>query len=106
MKTRATVPKAPPNTRRILAVSDLVEPQLYNTRVAEWMGPVDMIISCGDLPVGYLEFLMSSLNAPCYHVIGNHCFAPHGPSRSDRCLPEAYPGITDLHMRTVDVDGL
>jgi Icc-related predicted phosphoesterase len=106
MKTRARVPKAPPDTRRILAISDIVEPQLYNSRVAEWMGPVDMIISCGDLPVSYLEFLMSTLNAPCYHVIGNHCFAPHGPSRSNRCSPDAYPGVVDLHMRTVDADGL
>ncbi|HMA36122.1 MAG TPA: metallophosphoesterase [Chloroflexia bacterium] len=102
----ATLPARRPGTRRILAVSDIVEPQLYNERVAEWMGPVDLILSCGDLPGAYLDFLMTVLSAPCYHVLGNHCAAPHGPRGQDHCLPEAYPGIVDLHGRTVAVDGL
>jgi predicted phosphodiesterase len=57
---------------RILAVSDVVQPQLYNTEVKQWLEHVDLIISCGDLPPGYLDFLMSTLEVPLFHVIGNH----------------------------------
>src|SRR5690348_10492903 len=92
--------------RRVLAVSDIVEPQLHNAHVADWLSPIDMIISCGDLPASYLDFLISALNAPCYHVIGNHCAGPHGPTGSDHCPPEAYPGVIDLHGRTINVSGL
>ncbi|HUS15155.1 MAG TPA: metallophosphoesterase [Chloroflexia bacterium] len=106
MQTEATVPALRPGTRRILAVSDIEEPQLHTSTLADWMGPVDLVISCGDLPAAYLDFLMSMLNAPCYHVIGNHCSAPHGPARNDHCRPEAYPGVVDLNSRTMAVDGL
>jgi hypothetical protein len=92
--------------RRILAVSDIVEPQLYNGAITDWLEPVDLIISCGDLPASYLDFLMTVLNVPGYHVIGNHCEAPHGPRGNDICLPEAYPGLVDLHGHAVSADGL
>ncbi|MGI8588190.1 MAG: metallophosphoesterase family protein [Chloroflexia bacterium] len=106
MDIPAIVPPAPRGTRRILAVSDIVEPQLYSAHVADWLGPVDLIVSCGDLPAVYLDFLTTCLEAPCYHVIGNHCFAPHGPTGHDRCSPDAYPGAFDLNGRTVEVKGL
>jgi Icc-related predicted phosphoesterase len=31
-----------------------------------------MVISCGDLPATYLEFLSDALNRPVYYVLGNH----------------------------------
>jgi len=106
MKTQATVPPRPPGKRRILAVSDIVEPQLYSHRAHEWLGEIDMIISCGDLPASYLDFLITELTAPCYHVIGNHCFAPHGSTGTEHCKPEAYPGVVDLNGKTVEAKGL
>ncbi len=57
---------------RVLAVSDKVEPVLYSGIVNERVGPVDMIVSCGDLPFYYIEFLTSMINRPCYYVYGNH----------------------------------
>src|SRR4051812_9302435 len=105
-KIEALPPLHQAGNRRVLAVSDIVEPQLYNSGVAEWLDPIDMIISCGDLPASYLDFLITALNAPCYHVIGNHCAGPHGPSGSDHCPPEAYPGVVDLDRRVRNVDGL
>src|SRR5947208_8205293 len=98
----AVVPARKAGSRRVLAVSDIVEPQLYNMSVSEWLSPIDLIISCGDLPASYLDFLISALNAPCYHVIGNHCGGPHGPSGSDHCPPEAYPGVIDLNGRSIN----
>lgn len=57
---------------RVLAVSDKVEPILYSGVVNERVGPVDLILSCGDLPFYYIEFLVSMVNRPCYYVFGNH----------------------------------
>jgi Icc-related predicted phosphoesterase len=33
---------------------------------------ISLVISCGDLPADYLDFVMSMLNIPCYFVPGNH----------------------------------
>lgn len=57
---------------RALVVSDKVEPILYSPAVQDRVGDIDLIISCGDLPFYYLEFLMSTLNRPTYYVFGNH----------------------------------
>jgi hypothetical protein len=92
-------------TMRLLCVADVVEPQLYNNSVKKWMGPVDMIISCGDLPPFYLDFLASTLDAPLFHVLGNHCYLPHDPV-TGRCAPEAFLGATNLDGRVVQYNGL
>lgn len=56
----------------ILVVSDEVSRFLYHSRVQDHLAEVDLILSCGDLPYGYLEFLVSVLNVPLYYVFGNH----------------------------------
>jgi uncharacterized protein len=55
---------------RILAVADEVDEFLYGERL-QTLRP-DLIVSCGDLPFDYLEFLISSLNVPLLYVPGNH----------------------------------
>ena len=55
---------------RILAVADQVEERLDRTRLLE-LRP-DLILACGDLPYGYLDFLVSTLNVPLLYVPGNH----------------------------------
>ncbi len=57
---------------RILAVSDQVVEALYSPRAREWLSPIHLILSCGDLPYEYLEFLMEIFNAPLFYVYGNH----------------------------------
>ena len=84
-------------TLTLLAVADHVEPLLYHNSVTSRLPKIDLIISCGDLPPYYLDFLVSSLNAPMLHVIGNHCSAPH--DFQNHCLPSAYPGLFNLHSR-------
>lgn len=59
-------------TMRILTVSDKVEPRLYGPQIKRIVGPVDLVLSCGDLPDYYLDYIVSMLNAPCYFVHGNH----------------------------------
>jgi hypothetical protein len=60
--------------RRILAVSDEVDPALYDHFNAErWRAArVELIISCGDLPAEYLSYLVSRFDVPLFYVPGNH----------------------------------
>jgi predicted phosphodiesterase len=59
---------------RILAVSDSVDPALYDHFNAErWRAErIELIISCGDLPGEYLSYLVSRFDVPLYYVPGNH----------------------------------
>jgi Icc-related predicted phosphoesterase len=57
---------------RILALSDEVVEQIYSLRVKELIGDVNVVVGCGDLPDYYLEFVVSMLNVPLFHVPGNH----------------------------------
>jgi uncharacterized protein len=89
----------------VLAVSDVVVPQLYNCGVKDWLPPVDLIVSCGDLPPHYLDFLVTMLNVPLVHVVGNHCYVSHD-SVTQRCAPDAYQGAFNLNGRVAEYKGL
>jgi hypothetical protein len=73
---------------RVLAVSDKVEPVLYSSVVNERIGPVDLILSCGDLPFYYIEY-----------VFGNHGreIEFQGGDWSEKRSPL---GAVDLHCRS------
>jgi hypothetical protein len=90
---------------RVLAVADMVSPQLYHCDVNDWLGPVDLLVSCGDLPPDYLDFLMSMIGVPMVHVLGNHCYVPHDPV-TGRCSSDAYLGVFNLHGKLADYRGL
>ena len=57
---------------KILAVSDTEVPILYSPSIVQRFRDVDVIISCGDLPYYYLEYMISMLDVPLYYVRGNH----------------------------------
>jgi Icc-related predicted phosphoesterase len=57
---------------RILCISDYKDPVIYSTSIKECFGNVDFVLSAGDLPLDYLEFVVSSLDRPLYYVFGNH----------------------------------
>lgn len=81
----------------ILALADQVDPRLYDYFDAERWRHVDLILSCGDLPPDYLDFLCSTLGVPIFYVRGNH----------DSSFPlDAYSGFTNLHARMVEYKGL
>lgn len=84
---------------RTLVVSDKVEPVLYSGAVCERVGDIDLILSCGDLPFYYIEFLVSMLNKPCYYVFGNHGreVEYQGGAWNRKTEPQ---GATNLHLRT------
>ena len=56
----------------ILAVTDEIDPRIHSETLRQRMDNVSFIVSCGDLPASYLEFLADALNRPVYYVLGNH----------------------------------
>lgn len=82
---------------KILCVSDTVMPQLESAvNLRRQYTDVELIISCGDLPSVYLEFITSVLNVPLFYVRGNH----------DEGYKETPPGGEDLHRRLIEYNGL
>ncbi|MBU1075676.1 MAG: metallophosphoesterase [Spirochaetes bacterium] len=59
---------------KILLISDKVSPILYNENIDKnpRLKDIDLILSAGDLPFYYYDFLVSNLNVPLYFVFGNH----------------------------------
>lgn len=57
---------------RLLAVSDQLDPTLLNRRNREAIGPIDLIVGCGDLDCDDLSFIVDGFNAPLVYVHGNH----------------------------------
>ncbi len=82
---------------KILCVSDTVMPQLENAaNLRRRFADVEMVISCGDLPVAYLDFITTIIGAPLFYVRGNH----------DERYEETPPGGIDLHGEVVTYRGL
>lgn len=55
---------------RILAIADEVDEGLYADKLIK-LRP-DLVVSCGDLPFDYLEYIVSRLDVPLVYVPGNH----------------------------------
>lgn len=75
---------------KILTISDKVDDLLYSPAIKSHFGDVDLVLSCGDLPYFYLEFIVTMLGGPLFYVIGNHANAVR-----HRYAPRAewkYPG--------------
>lgn len=82
---------------KILCVSDTVMPQMESAvNLRRHYSDVELLISCGDMPSVYLEFITSVLNVPLFYVRGNH----------DEGYKDAPPGGEDLHGRLVEYGGL
>jgi Icc-related predicted phosphoesterase len=72
-------------------------PQLENAaNLRRQYHDIDMIISCGDMPVSYLEFITTIISVPLFYVRGNH----------DERYLENPPGGIDLHRKVVTYRGL
>ena len=82
---------------KILCVSDTEMPQLRSAvNLRQQYKDIDMVISCGDMPPAYLEYITSILQVPLYYVRGNH----------DERYYEEPPGGIDLHQQVVQYRGL
>jgi Icc-related predicted phosphoesterase len=74
-------------TLKVLAVCDEVDARLYGRQPLQVSRGPDLILSCGDLPAYYLDYLVSTLDVPLYAVHGNHDTPPplEGSERFERC---------------------
>ena len=57
---------------KILCISDHIDPLVYSPYIKERFSDVDLILCAGDLPMDYLDFIISNLNKPLLFVFGNH----------------------------------
>ncbi len=81
---------------KILAVSDIELGYIYQPRISERFSDVDLIVSCGDLPHYYLEYMVSMLNVPLYYVNGNHANKIEITTAGERSYPW---GAINLHKK-------
>jgi Icc-related predicted phosphoesterase len=82
---------------KILTISDVVEPVLYGASLSSYTDGVEAVISCGDLPFEYLEYVITFSGAPLYYVRGNH------DPDEEKGVPA---GCISLDRRVVEVGGL
>jgi uncharacterized protein len=57
---------------RILAVSDEPEPAFDSAAGRHNLGPIDLVVGCGDLEPDYLGFVTDAFGAPLAYIRGNH----------------------------------
>lgn len=57
---------------KILAISDVPSKALWDYCSKERLAGIDLILSCGDLPAGYLEHMTNFTTVPILYVHGNH----------------------------------
>lgn len=57
---------------KILAISDVPSKALWEYDTRKYLEGIDLILSCGDLPKKYLEYLTNFTAAPILYVHGNH----------------------------------
>ncbi|MFZ6027070.1 MAG: metallophosphoesterase family protein [Chloroflexota bacterium] len=88
---------------KLLILSDTVVEAVYSTQLLALCRDVNLVLCCGDLPYSYIEYVVSVLNVPVYHVRGNHSNAEDDPALG-RWLEPA--GAIDLHGRVVNAGGL
>ncbi|MCY4019487.1 MAG: metallophosphoesterase [Chloroflexi bacterium] len=82
---------------KILCVSDMEAPQLHSAvNLRRQYSDIDLIVSCGDMPPGYLDFISTIISVPMFYVRGNH----------DEIYKDDPPGGIDLHGRVVEYKGL
>ena len=57
---------------KILCISDQVDPIIYSNSIKERFSDIDLVLCAGDLPMEYVDFIVSNLNKPAYFIFGNH----------------------------------
>jgi uncharacterized protein len=87
MTLATSTPKTPTTTLNVLAVCDEVDSRLYGSGALAARPHPDLLLSCGDLPSYYLDYLVSKLNVPMYAVHGNHDAPPplEGSAGFEKC---------------------
>ncbi len=89
---------------KILAISDVIVDLVQSPLIAQRFHDVDLVLSCGDLPFEYLEYVVTMLGKPLLYVSGNH--AQRDVLLADGSVKRSPEGCVDIHHRVVQVRGL
>ena len=85
------------NRVKLLCVSDTEMPALESAvNLRRRYADIDLIVSCGDLPSAYLDFIVTVLGKPLVYVRGNH----------DEMYDQSPPGGVDLHRNVYEYKGI
>jgi len=85
-------------------VSDKIVEHIYSNSIAERMKDIDFVISCGDVPSYYLEFIVSILNKPLFYVNGNHCTERINSDSGTR--PDIPEGCINIDQKIIEYRGI
>lgn len=89
---------------RLLAVSDERDPVLDEAANRDALGPIDLLVGCGDLGPAWLCFLADAFRAPLVFVRGNHDVRGPWPAPPNLPVPacgidvRSLPGIALLAL--------
>ncbi len=90
---------------KILSVSDVVVDLVHSPGMAQRFSDIDLVLACGDLPFDYMEYIVTMLGRPLYHVYGNH--AQHTRVSAHGTTTDRHPeGCINIHRRIVNFRGL
>ena len=86
---------------KLLLISDLESPYLWDHYKPGRLDGIDMILSCGDLSSKYLSFLVTMGRMPLLYVHGNHdkTYEQHPPEECD-CIEDKYSQLLRFHGNT------
>jgi hypothetical protein len=57
---------------KILCIADHIDPLVYSDSIKSRFKDIDLVLSSGDLPLNYYDYIVSMLNKPLLFVFGNH----------------------------------
>jgi Icc-related predicted phosphoesterase len=86
---------------KILAISDKVVDWIYSPKIHTLLSDTELAIGCGDLPLEYLEFIVSSLDIPVLYVNGNHSLPEPRPDSTENY----HRGSINLHNKVIRYRG-
>jgi len=78
---------------KILAISDTPSKALWDYCSRERLAGVDLILSCGDLPKKYLEYITNFTAAPILYVHGNHDGSYRTEGEPGGCICSGRSGV-------------
>lgn len=87
----------------VLSISDKVVDFIFSPACKTSFSNVDFVISCGDLPYYYVEYVQNGLGRDVFFVRGNHASKVEYSKSGNRTGPL---GATDLHCKVVHYKGL
>ena len=93
---------------KILLISDKISNLIYNINVKNnrMFNDIDLVISAGDLPFYYYDFIVSNFNVPLYFVFGNHARPDDEKFIKENSAFNKMGGFFNLDNKVINYKGL